>query len=126
LDLVVRKNLVDAVLLGGGGLITKQKDRLVRAVAAHLRRASRAVALDDEQLGRFGILDRAVCELPRKRHALERRLAPRELARLACGLACALCGDRLVDDLPRIGGVLLQVLRELLVDRRRNDPAYPR
>ena len=71
--------------------------------------------------GRLGILDRAVGELARERHALERRLAARQLACLARRLAGARRGDRLVDDLAGVGGVLLEELRELLVDRLRDE-----
>ena len=63
-----------------------------------------------------GILDRAVGELARQRHALERALAPRQLARLAGRLAGARGRDRLRDDLPRVLRVLLEELGELLVD----------
>ena len=125
LDLVVRENLPDAVLLAVDDLPAQRQDRLVGAVAAHLRRAAGAVAFDDEELRSLGILDRAVGELAWKRHRLERRLPPGELARLARRLTCALRRDRLVDDLARVRRVLLEELRELLVDRRRDEPASP-
>ena len=96
LDLVVRENLVDAVLLGVDDLPAQRQDRLVGAVAAHLRGAAGAVALDDEELRRLGILDRAVGELARQRHRLERRLAPRQLARLARRLTRALAAIALL------------------------------
>src|SRR6476620_2452105 len=35
-------------------------------------------------------------------------------------------GDRLVDDLARVGRVLLEELGELLVDGGRDEPAHPR
>ena len=56
LDLVVREHLVDAVLLGVDDLPAQRQDRLVGAIAAHLRGAAGAVALDDEELG--GLADR--------------------------------------------------------------------
>src|SRR5207342_897844 len=74
------------------------------------------VALDDEELGRLGILDRAVGELAGQRHALERALASRQLTRLARGLARARGRDGLRDDLPRVLRVLLEELGQLLVD----------
>jgi len=51
LDLVVRENLVDPVLLGVDDLPAQRQDRLVGAVTAHLGRAAGAVTLDDEELG---------------------------------------------------------------------------
>ena len=116
LDLVVRENLVDAVLLGVDDLPAQRQDRLVRPVAAHLRRAAGAVALDDEELARTGIVDRAVGELAGQRHRLERRLAPRQLARLARCLACARAEIALLIICARVRRVLLEELGELLVD----------
>ena len=79
-----------------------------------LRRAAGGVALDEEELGRLRVVDRAVGELAGQRRALERRLAARQLARLARRLARARRGDRLRDDLLRVGRVLLEELGELL------------
>ena len=64
LDLVVRENLVDAVLLAVDDLPAQRQDRLVGAVAAHLRRAAGAVALDDEELGALGSLIEQSASLP--------------------------------------------------------------
>jgi len=68
-------------------------------------------------LPRSGILDRAVGELAGQVAALEEPLAAREVARLARGAARPGRVDRLLDDLPRLGRVLLEELGELLVDR---------
>jgi hypothetical protein len=118
LDLVVGEDLVDPVLLRVDDLSAQGQDRLVGAVAAHLGRAARGVALDDEELGRLGILDRAVGELARERAVLERALAARQLARLPRCLARPRGGDRLRDDLARVLRVLLEELGELRVHGR--------
>ena len=115
LDLGVREHLVDAVLLGVDDLPAQRQDRLRHAVARLFRRAAGRVALDDEELRQVGILDRAVGELARKRRVLERALATRELARLPSGLAGVAGGNGLLDDLPSLGALLLEELRELLV-----------
>jgi len=46
LDLVVGENLVDAILLAVDDLPAQRQDRLVGAIAAHLRGAAGGVALD--------------------------------------------------------------------------------
>ncbi len=74
------------------------------------------VALDDVELAEIRVLERAVGELARQRRVLERALAARQLARLARGETGARGRDRLRDDLPRLGRVLLEELGELLVD----------
>ena len=89
------EDLVDARLLDVEDLAAQRQHRLGVAVAALLGRAAGGVALDDEQLGERGVLDRAVGELARQRRVLERRLAPRQVARLARGLARALGLDGL-------------------------------
>ena len=58
--------------------------------------------------------------LPGQRAALEQALAAREVARLARGAPCPRRIDRLLDDLTPLAGVLLEELRQLLVDRRRD------
>ena len=116
LDLRVRQHLVDAVLLGVDDLPAERQDRLSRPVTRLLGRAAGRVALDDEELRRLGVLDRAVGELPRKRRVLERALPARELTRLARGLSRVAGGDRLLDDLAGLGLVLLEELGEPLVD----------
>ena len=122
LDLRVRQDLVDAVLLGVDDLPAQRQDRLRRAVARLLRGAAGGVALDDEELRRLGVLDRAVGELPRKRRVLERALAACELARLACGLTRVSRRNRLLDDLARLRLVLLEKLGQPLVDDLLDEP----
>src|SRR3954452_2882778 len=118
LDLVVREHLVDAVLLGVDDLPAQRQDRLVGAVAALLGGAAGGIALDDEELCDLWIVDRAVRKLARQRHALERRLAPRQLARLTPREPRARSRDRLADDLARVGRILLEELGQPRVDRR--------
>ena len=74
-------------------------------VARLLGAAAGAVALDDEQLGFVGVARRAVGELARHRRRLEQRLAPGEVARLACRHARPRRLRRLGDDrlAPRSG-----------------------
>src|SRR5690606_41680111 len=66
-------------------LAAQRKDRLVLAIAAALRRAAGAVALDQEQLGLGGVALAAIAELAGQRGDVHRALAPRQLARLARG-----------------------------------------
>src|SRR5690606_4878867 len=86
------------------------------AVAARLRRAAGALALDDEDLGLRGVALLAVDELARKPRDVERALAARQLARLARRLARGRGLDDLADDLLRFLRVLLEPLLELLGD----------
>ena len=62
-ELLVVEHLGLAGLLGVENLASKRQDRLDVAVAALLGRAAGAVALDDEQLGFFGVGAVAVGEL---------------------------------------------------------------
>src|SRR4029079_12117717 len=86
-------------------------------VARLLRRATRRVALDDEQLGVAGVLHGAVGELPRKGGVLERGLAAGQVARLARGFASARGVDGLLEEPAPLARVLLQELAELPVHR---------
>src|SRR5215216_2910104 len=117
LDLLVRQHLVDAVLLDVDDLAAQRQDRLGVAVAALLGRAAGRVALDDEDLRERGVADRAVGELARKHRVLERRLAARQVARLARGLAGARGLHGLLDHRAGLARVLLEEFREPLVDR---------
>src|SRR5438876_21032 len=125
LDLRVREHLVDSVLLGVDHLAAQRQDRLERAVARIDGGAAGRVALDEVELRGRRVIDRAVRELARQRHAVERALAAGQLARLARGLARVASRERLVDDLLRLGRVLLEELRELDVDRLLDETAHP-
>ena len=71
------------------------------------------VALDEEELGSVRIAVGAVGQLARQAAADERGLPADQVARLARRLAGPAGGDQLVDDRPRLGRVLLEVLAEL-------------
>src|SRR5207253_1188749 len=71
------------------------------------------------------VVDRAVRELARQRHAVERALAASQLARLSRSLARVPSRKRLVDDLLGLGRVLLEELGELDVDRLLDETAHP-
>ena len=118
LDLGVGEDLVDPVLLDVDDLAAQGQDRLGVAVATLLGRAAGRVALDDEQLRQGRVAHRAVGELARQRGVLERRLAPREVTRLAGRLSRAGGLDGLGDDLPRLARVLLEELGQAAVDGR--------
>ena len=125
LDLGVREHLVDPVLLGVDDLAAQREDRLVRLVARLLRGAAGGVALDDEELGQLRVADLAIGELLRH-PAAERALAPGQVARLARRHPRPGGGDRLRHDLLRVVRVLLEEHRQAGVDRRLDEPAYPR
>src|SRR6267154_1676866 len=77
-------------------------------VAALLRRAAGAVALDDEELALCRVALLAVGELARQVGDVERALAPGQVARFARRFARRRGLDDLGDDLPGIGRVLLE------------------
>jgi hypothetical protein len=87
--------------------------------------AAGRVPLDEEQLGVLGVAGLAVGELAGELRALECAL-PAQLPCLAGGLARVPRRHRLGDDLLRVGGVLLEELREPLVDRLLDETADPR
>src|SRR6185437_11085349 len=60
-----------------------------------------------------------------KRHAVERALPPSQLAGLASSLPRISRGERLLEDLLRLGRVLLEELGELDVDRLLDEAAHP-
>ena len=115
------QHLVDARALDVEDLAADRQHGLKLALAALLGRAAGRVALDDEQLGVGGIAVLALGEAARQPQAVERALAPRQLARLARGLA----GERRLDDLADDGlgflGVLLEPGGELLADHALDD-----
>ena len=92
---------------------------------AFLGGAAGRVALDDEELGQLRVADLAVGELLRHL-AAEGALAPRQVARLARCLAGVRGRDRLLDDLLRLGRVLLEELGELRVDGLLDEALDPR
>ena len=125
LDLRVRENLVDAVLLRVDDLSAQRQDRLVRLVARLLRGAAGGVALDDKELRKLRIANLAVGELLCD-VAAECTFAPRQIASLARSLTRARGRDRFRDDLLRVRRVLLEELGELRVHRRFHEALHPR
>src|SRR5262249_13088206 len=107
-------------------LPAEREDRLVAAVAAVHGRAARGRSLDEEELGVLRVVDLAVGQAPRQRVALERALAPRELARLPRRLPRSRSRDRLRDDPAGIRGVLLEEFGEPLVHRLPHETVHPR
>ena len=114
-DLGEGEHLVEARLLDVQDLALERQDRLRAPVAALLGRAAGRVALDDEDLRERRIAFLAVRELAGEARAVERALAPHELARLAGRLARARRVDDLLDDPAGDLRVLLEEARELLV-----------
>src|SRR5581483_6033827 len=88
-------------------------------------RAAGRVALDEVELRERRIAHLAVGELARQRRAFEGALAPRQLARLPRCEPRAHRRDRLVDDGPRLGRILLEELVEALVDGLADEPLDP-
>ena len=116
LDLLAAEHLVEARLLDVQDLALERQDGLEPPIAALLGRAAGRLALDDVELAQRGVALLAVGQLARQRAAVERALAPHEIARLARRLARARGVDRLADDLARDAGVLLEEGAELVVD----------
>src|SRR5579862_5326441 len=115
LDLRVLQHLVDPGPLDVQDLAPDREDRLGSRVPRVLRRATRRVALHDEELALPAVARRTVDELPRQPRAVEPGLAPRQVTRLLGGDAGPLGEERLLHDLVRLGRVLLEPLGELLV-----------
>ncbi len=107
-DLLARQHLVEAGPLHVEDLAAQRQHRLELAVAALLGRAAGRVALDDEHLGVGRVAVLAFGELARQRVDVERTLAPRQLARLARGLAGGRRLHHLGDDDLGFLGVLLE------------------
>ena len=123
LDLVVGEHLVDARLLDVDDLAAQRQDRLEAAVAGVDGRAAGAVALDQEELGGAGSVIEQSASLPGRpppTSAVFRRMRSRAFraawrARLA---AISLLTIGL-----RLGRVLLEVLGQLRVADRLDEPA---
>ena len=93
-------------------LAAQGQNRLDVSATAVLGRTACRVALYDEELGQLGIAHRAVGELTGQGRRLEQALAAGRLARLAGGVARLAGLLRLLDDLARGLGMLLQVIGE--------------
>ncbi len=114
LHLVVGEGPIEPGLLDVEDLATQREDRLrLRVASLHGGTAGR-VALDDEDLGDARVTARAVPQLARHAAGLEKSLAPRLLARLACRHPGRRGLDRLADDVPRLGRVAVEPVVELV------------
>src|SRR5262249_37505771 len=116
LDLLVVEDAVDRRFLDVEDLAAQRQDRLM-AEPALLGGAAGGVAFDQEQLGlvaRRPLL--AVRELGGQAAALERRLAPHQVARLARRLARAQRVHRLAEDRARDRRRLLEARAQALAD----------
>ena len=109
------EHLLEAGLFDVQDLAAQREDRLVAAVAALLGGAACGIALHDEQLGFGRVLRLAVGQLSGQREAVEDALAAHRLAGLARGEAGPAGVGDLPDDLLRVGRVLVEPDRELLV-----------
>ena len=114
LDLGVGQGPVDAGLFHVQYLAPQGKYGLEVPVAALLGTAAGAVALDNEDFALGRIALGAVRQLAGQRRALQGGLAAGQVAGLAGGFPGAGGGQALVQHGPRGGGVLLQVLGQLL------------
>ena len=114
LDLLMVQELVRTGLLDVEDLSSEREDGLERAVPSLLGASSCGVSLHDVQLALRGIPLGAVGELPGKAGGLEDALPPGGVPGLPGGLPALVGGDGLLEDDLSHGGVLEQVLVELL------------
>src|SRR5205823_4161705 len=121
LDLVAAEHLVEARLLDVQNLALERQDGLEPPIAPLLGRSAGRFALDDVQLAQRGVPFLAVRELAGQRAAVERALAPDQIAGLARRLARPRGVDRLADNSARHRGVFLEVGPQLVVDDRLDD-----
>ncbi len=119
-DFLVAQHLVVARLLHVEDLALERQDRLEAPVAPLLGGAAGRFALHQEQLAALRVLLLAIGQLAGQAAGIERALAPRQVAGLARRLAGARRVDRLADDLAPHGGVLVEVLAQLVVDELRH------
>src|SRR5207248_348922 len=106
LDLVAAEHLVEARLLDVEDLAFERQDRLKAAIAPLFGGSACRLALDDVELAPGGIALLTIGELARQRAAIERALAPHEIARLARRLARPRSIDRFADNPTRDRRVL--------------------
>ena len=115
LDLGVLEHLVDAGALDVEDLAPDGQDRLRVRVARVLGGPAGRVTLHDEELGLARVARRAVGQLAGQARPVERRLAPGQVAGSLGREAGAGRLHRLLHDLARLAGVLLQPFVQLLV-----------
>ena len=115
-NFLVAEHLVVTRLLNVKNFALERKNRLIFAIAAHLRGAARGLTLDDEKFAPRGIALLAISKFSRQAARIHRGLAARQLARFASGFAGARRFNALADNSPRHGRVLVKPFAELLVD----------
>ena len=115
-DFIARQQLFVARLFHIEDLAAQRQDRLELAISSLLGRTASGIALDDVDLTQRRILLLAVRQFAGQPHAVQDALAPRHLARLACGLPSARCIDDLSADDLRVDRVLFKILAEGLAD----------
>ena len=122
LELVVAVDLVGARLFHVQHLAPEGEDGLEARVASLRGGAACGIALDDVDLGERGVAVVAVAELVRHLAGFQPGLAADRLARLARGLAGAVCHHRLFENGLAHGRIFLKIFRKL----RRDDGADER
>src|SRR5438309_7582553 len=120
LDLLVAEDLVCPRLFDVEDLSAQRQDRLVAPLTRALRRPTRRISLDDEDLALRRISLAAVGQLAGQRGRLQEALANHQIARPCGRLARARRGERLFDDAPSVAGILLQILHERVAEHRRH------
>ncbi len=119
-NFLVRQHLVVARFFYVQDFALQGKDRLETAVAALLRGPAGGLAFDQKQFAAVGIAFGTVRQLARQATGIKRTFAPRQIARLPCGLAGARGIDCLIDDLSPYGRVLFEERAQSFVDELRD------
>src|SRR5579872_113333 len=109
-------DLVEARLFDVEDLAFQRQDRLEVSIAAELRAAAGRFALDEKDLALGWIPLRTIGEFAGQRAAVQRVLAPREIARLAGRFARARRVDAFLDDAARGARILLKIVAEGFAD----------
>ena len=117
-DFFVAQHLVVAGLLHVEDLALERQDGLELAVAALLGGAACAFTLDEVEFAAIRLALGAVGQLAGQAAAIQRALAPGQVAGLARGLTCARRVNGLVDDLLRDRRILLQERAQPLIHER--------
>ena len=115
-NLFVAEHLVVARLFDVEDFALEWQDGLEAPVAPLLGSAAGGFAFDEVEFAAVGLALTAIGELAGQAAAVQRSLAPGEVARFARSLASARRIDGLVDDLAGDGWVLLQECAQPLVD----------
>ena len=112
----MRQHLVVARLLDVKDFSFERQNRLESPVAALFGCSTGRLAFDQKQFAAVGVALGTVRQFTRQSAGVERALAARQVTRLAGSLTRARSVNRLVDNLPSHGGVLLKERAQPLVD----------